>query len=244
VHGKWSEAQNPILSGDAPGVSWKAMKGKGRAAALASAAAGMIVMVAAVAVFRRPLLEQWHLHRFATGDEAAKVQAAKALGEMRSIRGFEEIFLAHARSFREQDFRGVGPPGVGIVDGKETIEWTCSMVLFGLLMKEGQEEIKSFLIRSLTDEDDRIRMLAANFLSSFGRAVAPPAGQTLHAMLGDPKKAVRISAAMALASIGDPSGDARRALRDALQGASQSEREQLQKALDRLEGRPPKDSTQ
>jgi HEAT repeat protein len=214
------------------------MKGKGRSVALASAAAGLIVLVAAGFVLRRPLIEQLHLHRFAIGDDAAKVQAAKALGEMGSIRGFEEIFLAHARSFREQDFRGVGPPGVGIVDGKETIDWTCSMVLFGLLMKEGQEEIKSFLIQSLTDEDDRIRMLAANFLSSFGRAVALPAGQTLHAMLSDPKKAVRISAAMALASIGDPSGDARRALRDALHDASQNERGQLQEAIDRLEGRP------
>ena len=207
------------------------MKGKGRAAALASAAAGIAVLVAAAIVFRRPLVEWWYIVRLGTGDQVSRTQAANTLAEMRSVRGFEAAFLAHARSVQEKDLKGVALPGVGIAG---TVEWECSWLLFGRLMGDRGEEIRSFLIRRLTDEDDRIRILAAGFLSAFGGAAAP-AGRALHTMLGDPKIAVRISAALALVSIGDPSGDTGRVLREALEGAAGTERMLYETALRRLE---------
>jgi HEAT repeat protein len=207
------------------------MKGKGRSVALASAAAGLIVLMATGFVLRRALIERWYIDRLMTGDQVSRTQAANTLAEMKSVRGFEAAFLVHARSAQEKDLRGVALPGGGIAG---TVEWECAMLLFSRLMGDRGEEIKSFLIRCLADEDDRIRILAASFLSSFGRAAAP-AGPALHAMLSDPKKAVRISAAMALVSIGDPSGETGRVLREAREGAAGTERMRYEAALRRLE---------
>ena len=75
------------------------MKSRGGKVAAVTGASALAVSLAAAIAAKDLFREAWYIHKLETGDAAAKVLAAKALGEMGSVRSTSTL----VRTIREQE---------------------------------------------------------------------------------------------------------------------------------------------
>lgn len=85
------------------------MKRRGKLVALATAAVGMVVLVAAGFAAKDRIREQWYIWRLERGSKEAQVAAAEMLGEMRSVRAVP-LLMAALRKEAVLHFEAVASP--------------------------------------------------------------------------------------------------------------------------------------
>ncbi len=63
---------------------------RGKSIAISTAVLGVVVLVAAGVAGKERIREEWYLHQLGSADDATRLHAAGALGEMKSIRAVPE----------------------------------------------------------------------------------------------------------------------------------------------------------
>jgi len=213
------------------------MPGRGRSVALAFGTAGLAVVIAAVIALRGRIAEELAIRRLDSKDPATRREAARYLGEIRSVRAVPGLIgTVQAGGDIEEEVIAlcrIGPEGRRALLGWRSPDFTPSLVRrLGTLKAE---EAVPVLIAGLRVTSARNEASLA--LERFG----PDAAPELLGCLGDPTQgpAARSAAAMILGRM-----RARRAL-PVLEGIARNRaehdevRSEAFEAIDVIEDRPP-----
>jgi HEAT repeat protein len=201
------------------------MKPRGRIAAICVGGMAILVLILAGRSLKDRAVEQWYLWKLQSKDRRTRIEAARALGEMRSIRAIPlvmELIRAMTRPAEDESweelqqcwrvFCGVGPPAAptatAAMRNPEAIIREEAASVVGFInerwhLKHGLVD----LVTGLEDAESGVRDASAQSLYQTieARSELEPtrssvrrAAAGLQQALSDPEKKVRYSAAVAL----------------------------------------------
>ena len=178
--------------------------------ALGAAAIALLLFLA----FQRPVQdavrEWWYIHRLQSSDTIERMNAARILGEMRSVKAIpglvkiaqEALDQGELPSWLLEDLASIGPAGIrAAVDSLRSTERDPPSEIFNLLSSTENENAIPCLIDLLKHPNSEIRSWAATELRRKGPA-ARDAFPDLRKAIRDEDPSVRESVYHALARIG------------------------------------------
>jgi C4-dicarboxylate-specific signal transduction histidine kinase len=125
--------------------------GKGKRFALVAGVACLAVVVAAAVVLRRPITEEWYIHRLASEDEATVLEAARSLARLGSTRAIPA--LIQRRCSMKIEWEGSG--WLGPVRGPSPLAEAIDQCLVEIVTRPGADvssSLSEILLHGSADE--------------------------------------------------------------------------------------------